>query len=429
MKYSDRPIIKPEEDVLGRAPFALSLASSIDQLVLARDGFVIAILGKWGLGKSSVLELTLRYLTHLEMERASRATLWGDNGPDPMSLEEIEDRAAIFDKVRDKVAAYDELNLDITAAQRGYVLDLFKSWLRDDDQAAYADKYWRLYCKIEQRRRTIQVRFSPWLIAGRVELASALFSELARALGERLGSDVKAAFASILNRLAEFAPVAGAGLDLTTSLGAGKLISAGATWSSKIVASSIKGPTLDQLRETLKGRLRSLNDQRILVIIDDLDRLTPPEAVEMVSLIKSLGDLPNVIYLLSYDHGNLAQLIYEGTKLDGRAYLAKIVQYSVDLPRVTQDRIWKLLRADLLTIAGTLTDDQDNRLGTAWYFVIRHYLKTPRDVRLSINSIAVAWSAERDHVDIVDLLLIEVLRLHEADIYEWVKANLEELTE
>jgi predicted KAP-like P-loop ATPase len=427
MRYSDRPIIKPGDDVLGRAPFALSLAKSIDQLVLARDGFVIAILGKWGLGKSSVLEMTLRFLTHLEMQRASELTLLGDASPQPIDINQIEELAIIFDKVRDRITAYDGLNLNITAAQRSYQLGLFRSWLRDDEEANSADRYWRLYRKIEDQRRTIQVRFSPWLIAGRAELASALFSELARALGERLGSDVKAAFASILNRLAEFAPVAGAGLDLSTSYGTGKLFSAGVAWSSKLAASSIRGPTLDQLRETLKSRLRALSDQRILVVIDDLDRLMPNEAVEMVSLIKSLGDLPNVIYLLSYDEKNLARLIRKGTKLDGREFLSKIVQYSVDLPLVSQEKMGELFETDLIAIAGTLSAEQGRRLGTAWYFVIRHYLRTPRDVRLYINSIAVALSAERDHVDIIDLLLIEILRLHEPGLHAWIKDNLEEL--
>ncbi|WP_092029638.1 P-loop NTPase fold protein [Bradyrhizobium sp. OK095] len=429
LKYSDRPIVRPGEDVLGRAPFALALARAIDGMVLASDGFVIAINGSWGLGKTSVVELTLRFLAHLEMERASNTTLLGDESPYPKNMTELEELASSFDKVRDKITAYDELNLNVTAAQRNHQLGLFRSWLRDEDEANKADQYWRLYRKIEGHRRTIQVRFSPWVIAGRAELASVLFSELARALGDRLGSDVKDAFASIISRLAELAPVAGAGLDLVTPYGAGKLFSAGVSWSSKVAASSIRGPTLDQLRDTLKRRLRDLKDQRILVIIDDLDRLMPSEAVEMVSLVKSLGDLPNVIYLLSYDENNLARLIKEGIKLDGREFLSKIVQYSVDLPIIGKDKMGELFEADLISIAGSLTDEQSQRLSAAWYFVIRHYLRTPRDVRLYANSIAMAWSAESDHVDIVDLLLIEALRLHERNLHDWVRDNLEELTQ
>lgn len=62
MHHSDRPISHPNDDVLGRSDFALALARSIDQLSVARDGFVIGLIGAWGTGKSSVVELTIRYL-------------------------------------------------------------------------------------------------------------------------------------------------------------------------------------------------------------------------------------------------------------------------------------------------------------------------------------------------------------------------------
>jgi predicted KAP-like P-loop ATPase len=429
VRYSDKPINRPGEDALGRASFSLELARSIDGLIIAQQGFVIAVLGEWGSGKSSVVELALRFLTHLEMERASHTILLGDSNPVQQSLDQLEELATTFDKIRDRVTAYDSLNLNFPAAQRNYRLNLFQSWLRSDSDALNADRYWRLQQKIDERRRTIQVRFSPWLIAGRAELASALLSELGRALGDKLGTDVKKAFASILKRLAEFAPIAGAGLDLATGHGVGKLLTAGASWSASLAGSMVSGPTLDDLRENLKAALRALQNQRILVIVDDLDRLTPSEAVEMASLIKSLGDLPNVIYLLSYDESNLARLIQEGAKVEGRDFLRKIVQYAVHLPLPAGNDLAKLLDADLTTIIGELSPDDQERLGITWYFIFRHYLRTPRDVRLYVNSVAVALSAERDYVDIVDLLLLEIIRLYEPQLYNWIRSNLTEITQ
>ena len=74
MKHSDRPVYRPKDDLLGRAKFSLFLARAIDNLSLAKDGFVIAVMGEWGAGKSSVVEMTARYLTHLEMERACKGS-------------------------------------------------------------------------------------------------------------------------------------------------------------------------------------------------------------------------------------------------------------------------------------------------------------------------------------------------------------------
>jgi hypothetical protein len=139
VRYSDRPILRPGQDALGRANFSLALARAIDQLVIAQEGFVIAILGEWGSGKSSVIELILRFLTHLEMERASQTALLGDSEPLPQDITQIEELAIVFDKIRDQVSAYDNLNLNFPAAQRLYRLNLFQSWLRSDADAQSAD--------------------------------------------------------------------------------------------------------------------------------------------------------------------------------------------------------------------------------------------------------------------------------------------------
>src|SRR6185437_11725725 len=72
MLYGDRPISSPRQDVLGRSGFALELAKAIDNLNLSADGFVMGLLGDWGTGKSSVVELIVRYLRHIEMSRASK---------------------------------------------------------------------------------------------------------------------------------------------------------------------------------------------------------------------------------------------------------------------------------------------------------------------------------------------------------------------
>jgi hypothetical protein len=41
-------------------------------------------------------------------------------------------------------------------------------------------------------------------------------------------------------------------------------------------------------------------DRRFLIIIDDIDRLNPDEALAIFRLVKSVGRLPNVMYLLVF---------------------------------------------------------------------------------------------------------------------------------
>lgn len=59
--YSDRPIEKRADDRLGRARFAESIAHQI-ATAPADDGFVFALVGPWGIGKTSILNMVCEVL-------------------------------------------------------------------------------------------------------------------------------------------------------------------------------------------------------------------------------------------------------------------------------------------------------------------------------------------------------------------------------
>jgi hypothetical protein len=430
MRYSDKPITRAAQDLLGRAPFSLSLARAIDNLSVAKEGFVIAILGEWGSGKTSVINLVCRYLLHLEMERASRSPSGFETAASPRTLTELEEMADIFEAVRPHVEDFFTANQHIVRAAKDARWHELRRWVPDDGTADTADRYWRLRDQVEARRHTVVVHFSPWLISGRAEITSALLSDLGRALGARLGEDVRQAFGKIIKRLMEFAPLAGAGLDIAAhGIGAGALFRAGGDWSHKIAARMTIGPSLDDLKAELAQVLLGLDQQQVLVVVDDLDRLTPLEALEMVSMVKSLADLPNVIYLLSYEEKRLSQLISEATKIDGYSFLEKIVQYPVHLPRIDNDDLSRLLNDDLNALLPAPSEDDTLRLHYLWREVLQVYVSTPRDVRRLANSFTVAAAALKDFTDLIDLLILDSFRLFEPDLYQYVRRNIGDLTD
>ncbi|CDX61961.1 hypothetical protein MPL3365_70184 [Mesorhizobium plurifarium] len=380
---------------------------------------MIGLIGAWGAGKSSVVELTLRYLKHEEMVRAS-----GNTQP---SIQDLEEMSRKFMRVEPVTNALIAGNLDVDLWERNHRDREFLKACGSNEDAALALEYWRLKRKVENDPRNIVVRFSPWLFPGKAELASALISDLARAIGERLGSEVQEAFAAMLSRLTQAVPLAGAATDVITGGAFGGLLASSLDISDKLAKRLTSGPTLESVRDRLRQALRALGTKKVVVVVDDLDRLTPAEAVEMISLLKGLGDLPNVIYLLCYDELRLAKLIKTDLRLDGHEFLQKIVQYPVHLPPLDPTDISRLLDADLQEILPTLRSDDQRRLGYAWYLVLRHYLRTPRDVRRLINAYSVACAGLGDHTDPIDLLILETIRIYEPSIYNWVRQNLDQV--
>ena len=66
MKYNnDNPIESPQEDLFERKYFSYYLAKGIINLENDKSSFVIGILGKWGEGKTSAINMTLKYLKYL----------------------------------------------------------------------------------------------------------------------------------------------------------------------------------------------------------------------------------------------------------------------------------------------------------------------------------------------------------------------------
>jgi predicted KAP-like P-loop ATPase len=57
----DTPLQDPSQDLLGRSRFARGLAQGILQMD-AEHGFVVALHGPWGSGKSTTLNFVLHYI-------------------------------------------------------------------------------------------------------------------------------------------------------------------------------------------------------------------------------------------------------------------------------------------------------------------------------------------------------------------------------
>ena len=67
MYYSDKPILSSEDDLLGRNSFATILAQSLINLKVA-DTFTVGLFGKWGSGKTSIVNMTLQKIETLQQD-------------------------------------------------------------------------------------------------------------------------------------------------------------------------------------------------------------------------------------------------------------------------------------------------------------------------------------------------------------------------
>ena len=95
--------------------------------------------------------------------------------------------------------------------------------------------------------------------------------------------------------------------------------------------------------DTMEGRDRREFRGRIVVVIDDIDRLTPDEIRLVFRLVKAVANFPQTIYLLAYDGPVITHALGDPGLQDGKDYLDKIVQLSLPLPTPIQSSLQTMI--------------------------------------------------------------------------------------
>jgi predicted KAP-like P-loop ATPase len=273
---------------------------------------------------------------------------------------------------------------------------------------------------LEQRpenEQPVLVKFNPWWFSGQENLARAFLGQLQAVLPAKSEK-----FKKLGDLLGDFAEGVGGLIDLSGITGgaAGKL--------GKLIGMVTKRKPKDvpALKSEISKILKDAG-KRILVVIDDIDRLTPEETRQLFTVIKALADFPNVVYLLAFDRGVAAQAIEQQSGLPGERYLEKIIQVPFELPPV--DRV--ALRAALFRRLDQVLGDTSDRLFDQSYWTnafhdgIDPLIQVPRDVVRFANTLSVTYPAVRGEVNPVDFIALEAIRVFLPDLYDIVRTNPE----
>lgn len=168
-----------------------------------------------------------------------------------------------------------------------------------------------------------------------------------------------------------------------------------------------------------------------IVVLDELDRLEPGQAVEVLRLIRSVADFSGFHYVMCYDPVILGHAIEHGLGVtDGRVYLQKIVPISFRIPLPESFDLRREFLAgavEIYTYVNGAPPDfalyQDLKSVTGRFGAT---LTTPREVRLALSSLTFRYGNLREHVWFPDLCLLQLLRVTLPDLYLWVERYLTE---
>jgi len=295
-----------------------------------------------------------------------------------------------------------------------------------------------------KQKGPLVVEFNPWHWSGRDQLLKAFFHEIGVALGH---SDTTSAGTERAEKWNRYGAYLSMGASISASLkeilpllgipGASLLCGMaeqGLAKSSQAIQDGAKGLTeekettassLYELKRDITENLRSLK-RPILIVMDDIDRLTADEIRILFQIVKANADFPNLIYLLLFQRDIIEQSLNKAQGIiSGKDFLEKIVQVGFDIPLIERSKLERVLFAKLDELLTSLGDNErfDNRRwGNIFLPGIRPYFQSLRDVNRFIATlsfhISLFRNAESFEVNPIDLITLEVLRVFESDVYQ-----------
>lgn len=324
MFNSDKPISNENEDELNRMPFVKRLSKSVCNYD-SQDCLVIGLMGEWGSGKTSILNLT-------------------------------------FSEIK------------------------------------------------KEKDNWIFIDFNPWYFSNQDNLILQFFNRLLNEL--KFSDNFTKKAKDILFKFMK-------GISINVNL---KFLSSNLDLDKVLKQEEFE--KFNSFKEDLFDIFSNL-DYKIIISIDNIDRLTDDEIQQIFLLVKSLADFPNVIYILSFDQNIVIKTLNKLQLYSGEDYIKKIIQIEILVPEITQSRKNSLIFNRIYPIYEKFSNDSLIQLDdfNDIYWMIIPFIKNIRDLNRLVNVFNFYLFSFKDEININDFLLLLTLQLFERECYDEIKNN------
>ncbi len=326
--------------------------------------------------------------------------------------EDMLDRKGFAENVADIICGSDlerSLSISIEGAWGGgktSILAMISSYIKRKDE------------------KSIIINFNPWLVGDRDSLLRSFLTKLAKEIGKvdhvknakKAAKELKA-YANVFDVI-KWVP----GAEPWASLIKGVLSS---TEKAVGAVAEHKSMDIESKKEDVESSLRALN-KRIVVFIDDVDRLFPKEVYEMIRIIKAVGDLPSITYVVAWDRSYIEKALDKSSVPMSASYLDKIVQVRLPVPAFSlnskeilfSSRARSVLNPDALD---EYFDGGMDRLADLMTFIGYDLMEQPRDIFRLFDLVASIEPTLRGEVVLSDIIGLSILMIKAGHVFDLIK--------
>jgi hypothetical protein len=261
-----------------------------------------------------------------------------------------------------------------------------------------------------RKKGSIVFTFSPWAIQN--------WNDLWEDFGNRLSEALSDADVPFDNSWKKFAKDSGKWLE---SIGVDQLAEAAAAALGRDKAYTAAFGALGRWLRYDGAQIHAirdkLQDKRLVVLIDDLDRCAPDLIPQLLLSLRELLDLPGFTFLLAFDDEIVARALTEANPawVEGTNFLEKILDFRFYLPTITEVQKKKLISRAMTRYCPFVPEESIKE--------IQDLLpNNPRKLKSLIRSLAALQPQLTRHdpeeLNWVDMWLAQMLRLESYRFFE-----------
>lgn len=161
--------------------------------------------------------------------------------------------------------------------------------------------------------------------------------------------------------------------------------------------------------------------RRVYVVIDDLDRLTGEEIIEVLKLVDRNASFNNVVFVMAYDKEYVNNVLRKHLDhgLD-HSFIDKYVTWEVTLPEIDSQILRDKMKSYLESHLFGLPDEEKKRVLEGWGYVgniIVEDLASVRHLKRYVNLTLPRYRKLYSKVDPADFFLLSLLQYRHLTIY------------
>lgn len=172
-------------------------------------------------------------------------------------------------------------------------------------------------------------------------------------------------------------------------------------------------------KENVNDAIKRIN-KRIVVIIDDFDRLVRDEIIEIFKLIDGNASFTNIIFISAYDKAYTNNIVDNQSFKQQTSFSDKFFTIEIPLPFRPYSKIYDYLLEQLvnLTDASEEQKNEYDKVLTDNIEILECYLPTLRDVKRFLNLFIRPYIDVQDEVVFRDYFLLNLIKLRYFDEYD-----------